>query len=49
MRLKTVKRREICLGGTDDVDAVADVVGMLHEEEYAGTKEFLGCSREDEG
>lgn len=33
----------------DDVDAVADVVGMFDEEEDAGAEELLGCYCEDEG
>ncbi len=33
----------------DDVDAVADVVGVFDEEEDAGAEELLGCDCEDEG
>ena len=40
---------EIFLHGADDVDAVADVVGVFYEEEDAGTEELLGGGREDEG
>ena len=34
---------------TVDVYSVADVVGVLDEEEDAGAEEFLGCDREDKG
>ena len=37
------------LDWADDVDAVADVVGVLDEEEDAGAEEFLRCGCEDEG
>jgi hypothetical protein len=40
---------EVFLGWADDVDAIADVVGMLDEEEDAGAEELLGCGCEDEG
>jgi len=34
---------------SDNIHSVADIVGVLDEEENAGAEEFLGCNGKDEG
>ncbi|KZL83850.1 hypothetical protein CI238_10313, partial [Colletotrichum incanum] len=46
---RNLVHNELQLLGTNDIDSVTDVIGMLDKKEDAGTEEFLGSNGEDEG